>query len=137
MRTSSEKLLTLRSLISTVQPAGQSLCFSLMMISRDLHAFASRRIHRNEKEDLSKNPIHCILSGPLGNNVFPSTFRKIKASTPAAIGIEKDFENVAENGFSIIDVDRRNITVKMFKFLWSRDILSDIEHLDPFRMICI
>ena len=103
-----------------------------MMISGDLHAFASGRIHRNEERDFSDHPIHCYLSGPLGNNVFPSTFRKIKASTPAAIGMEEDFDNYEENGFSIVDIDSRNVSVKMFKFLWSRDELNRIDTLDPF-----
>lgn len=103
-----------------------------LMISGDLHAFASGRIHRNSAMDFSDNPINCYLTGPLGNNVFPSTFRKIKASTPQSIGIEEDFENIEENGFSIIDVDSRNVSVKMFKFLWGRDNLNDIDNLGAF-----
>ncbi len=106
-----------------------------IMLSGDLHAFASGRIHRNGETDFSDNPINCYLTGPLGNNVFPSTFRKIKASTPQSIGMEEDFENIEENGFSIIDIDSRNISVKMFKFLWSRDRLEDIDTLAPFTTV--
>jgi len=106
-----------------------------IMISGDLHAFASGRIHRNEAMDFRDNPIQCYLAGPLGNNIFPSTFRKIKASTPAAIGIEEDFENYEENGFSIMDIDSRNVAVKMFKFLWSRDDLNNIDNLAPFTTV--
>jgi len=75
------------------------------------------------------------LTGPLGNNVFPSTFRKVKASTPKSIGIEEDFENIEENGFSIVDIDSRNISVKMFKFLWSRDDLKTIPNLMSFTTV--
>ncbi len=106
-----------------------------IMISGDLHAFASGRVHRNEDMDFSDNPIHCYLAGPLGCNVFPSTFRKIKASTPSAIGIEEDFDNYEENGFSIVDIDSRNVSVKMFKFLWSRDDLNTIGNLEPFATV--
>jgi len=106
-----------------------------IMISGDLHAFASGRIHRNGTADFSDNPINCYLTGPLGNNVFPSTFRKIKASTPQSIGMEEDFENIEENGFSIIDVDSRNVSVKMFKFLWKRDDLRGIDGLMPFTEV--
>jgi len=106
-----------------------------IMISGDLHAFASGRVHRNEDMDFSDNPIHCYLAGPLGCNVFPSTFRKIKASTPSAIEIEEDFDNYEENGFSIVDIDSRNVSVKMFKFLWSRDDLNTIGNLEPFATV--
>ncbi len=106
-----------------------------IMISGDLHTFASGRIHRNGALDMSDNPINCFLSGPLGCNVFPSTFRKIKASTPKAIGIEEDFENIEENGFSIVDIDSRNVSVKMFKFLWSRDDLKTIDGLKSFKTL--
>jgi len=54
---------------------------------------------------------------------------------PAAIGIEEDFENYEENGFSIVDIDSRNVSVKMFKFLWSRDDLNMIDSLKPFTTV--
>jgi len=108
-----------------------------IMISGDLHALASGRIYRNGAIDMSDNPIHCFLSGPLANNVFPSTFRKIKASSPNVIGIEEDFENIEENGFSIVNIDSRNVTVKMFKFLWSRDVLNNIPELQSFRQLIV
>ena len=103
-----------------------------IMISGDLHAFASGRIYRNENLDYSTNPINCLLSGPLGNNVFPSTFRKIKASTPNALGVEEDFENYEENGFSIVEIDRLDVRVKMYKYLWTRDSIEEINQLEPF-----
>jgi len=82
---------------------------------------------------MSDNPIHAYLAGPLGATVFPSTFRKIKASAPNAIGIEEDFENVEENGFSMVDIDRRNVRIKMYNYLWSRDDLKTIDQLNPFQ----
>lgn len=106
-----------------------------VMISGDLHAFASGRIHRNGNADLSKNPIHCFLAGPLSNTVFPSTFRKIKASSPNSIGIEEDFENIEENGFSIVNIDTSQVRVNMFKYLWSRDDLGLIDDLQAFKQL--
>ncbi len=106
-----------------------------IMISGDLHAFASGRIHKNEAMDFSSNPINCFLSGPLGCNVFASTFRKIKASTPNAIQIEEDFENYEENGFSIVDINSTSVQVKMYKFLWNRDNLNRIDNLKPFQVL--
>ena len=82
---------------------------------------------------MEDNPINCYLTGPLGCTVFPSTFRKIKASTPNAVGIEEPFENVEENGFSIVDIDSRHVHVKMYKYLWSRDDLKTIANLQPFQ----
>ncbi|MEM6804153.1 MAG: alkaline phosphatase D family protein [Bacteroidota bacterium] len=106
-----------------------------IMISGDLHAFASGRIYKNEEIDFSDNPIHAYLAGPLGNNVFPSTFRKVKASVPNAIAMEEDFDNVEENGFSMVDIDSRSVSIKMFKFLFSRDDLANIPELEPFVIV--
>jgi len=104
-------------------------------ISGDLHTFASGRIYRNGDMDFESNPIHAFIAGALGCTVFPSTFRKIKASTPNAIYMEEDFENVEENGFSIVDIDSRNIKVDMYKYLWSRDDLDEIAELAPFQKL--
>ena len=108
-----------------------------IMISGDLHALASGRIYRNGTNDYSDNPIHAVLSGPLGSSVFASTFRNIKASAPNAIGLEEDFENIEENGFSIVDFDQRKVQVRMYKYLWNRDELNSIDDLEPFTNIII
>jgi len=104
-----------------------------IMLSGDLHAFGAGQVHRNGTVDMSDNPINCYLTGPLGCTVFPSTFRKIKAATPAAISIEEPFENVEENGFSIVDIDSRGVNVKMYNYLWSRDDLNKIPELAAFK----
>ena len=49
--------------------------------------------------------------------------------------MEEDFENVEENGFSIVDIDSRNIKVNMYKYLWSRDDLDEIAELAPFQKL--
>ena len=106
-----------------------------IMISGDLHAFASGRIYQNGATKMEDNPIHCFLSGPLGCTVFPSTFRKTKAATPTAIYIEEDFENIEENGFSIVYFDSRNVQVDMYKYLWSRDDLKITNELEAFTSL--
>lgn len=106
-----------------------------IMLSGDLHAFGAGKLHRNKNSDFSKNPIFAFLTGPLGSNVFPSTFRGIKASIPTAIGNEEYFENLEENGFSIVDISSNNVQVSMFKYLWSRDNIEVINSLSPFEKI--
>ena len=104
-----------------------------IMISGDLHAFASGRIYQNGATNLEDNPIHCFLSGPLGNTVFPSIFRKTKAAIPTAIKIEEDFENEEENGFSMVEIDAQSVQIKMYKYLFSRDNLDTIPTLQSFQ----
>jgi len=106
-----------------------------IIINGDIHTFASGTIYKNGKLDLSVNPIYSCIAGTLGTTVFPSTFRKTKASLPNSIDMEEDFENIEENGFSIIDIDSTNIQVSMYKYLWSRDDLDIIPSLQPFQSI--
>jgi len=103
-----------------------------IVISGDIHTFAAGRIHRNGDVDMSDHPVSTFIAGTLGCTVFPSTFRKIKASIPNAIGIEEDFENIEENGFSIVDIDNRSIQIQMYKYLWNRDDLAIIDRLPAF-----
>jgi len=104
-----------------------------IMLSGDLHAFGAGKIYRNGFVNMEENPISCYLTGPLGCTVSPSTFRKIKTSTPTAIGMEEPFDNVEENGFSIVDIDSRGVQIKMYNYLWSRDNLNIILNLEPFQ----
>lgn len=104
-------------------------------ISGDIHTFASGRIHRNGNLDYSDNPIQSYIAGTLGCTVFPSTFRKVKTSVPNSIEMEEEFENVEENGFSIVDIDRQSVHVKMYKYLWNRDDLNIIDNLNPFKSL--
>lgn len=67
--------------------------------------------------------------------VAPSFRLQIKAATPAAISIEEPFENVEENGFSIVDIDSQGVSVKMYNYLWSRDDLSSIPNLEAFKKL--
>jgi len=106
-----------------------------IMLSGDLHAFGAGQIHRNGSISMEDNPINCYLTGPLGCTVFPSTFRKIKASTPNAIGMEEPFENIEENGFSIVNIDSSSVQVNMYNYLWSRDDLKTIADLQPFKKL--
>ena len=104
-----------------------------IVISGDIHTFASGKIHRNGNLDFSDNPIHSYIAGTLGCTVFPSTFRKVKTAIPNVIGMEEEFENVEENGFSIVDIDQRNVHIKMYNYLWSRDDLKVIDDLKAFK----
>jgi len=104
-----------------------------IVISGDIHTFASGKIHRNGTLDMSDNPIHSYIAGTLGCTVFPSTFRKVKASIPNTIGMEEDFENVEANGFSIVEIDRQNVHIKMYKYLWNKDDLKVIDDLKAFK----
>ena len=104
-------------------------------VSGDLHTFAAGKIKQSGTYDFSTNPIYSFIAGTLGATVFASTFRKIKASVPYDIENEEYFENEEENGFSIIDINKSEFRIRMYKYLWSRDDLKIITELKPFQDI--
>jgi hypothetical protein len=104
-------------------------------VSGDLHTFAAGKIVKSRELDFSSNPIYSFIAGTLGSTVFASTFRKIKGAVPEQMVNQEYFENQEENGFSIIDINKKEFRIRMYKYLWSRDDLDIIPNLQPFQDI--
>lgn len=85
-------------------------------ISGDLHAVGATRITRSGDLDLSRNPLHALVAGPVGtaNNGFPSTARGAFPFTPAALKAEALNKLEEKNGFTLFDVTREKIEVRQF-----------------------
>lgn len=101
-------------------------------ISGDMHAVAGSIITRSGDLDLSANPIHTILPGPIGTATegYPSAARGIPAFHPAALAM-KDLAKMEErNGFSIVDVYPERIEVRLFRWRPPEPI-SAIASLQP------
>jgi hypothetical protein len=108
-----------------------------VMVSGDLHAVGSGIIRSSGEEDLARNPIHAVLSGPIGTSRlgWPSAARGMRPT--AASRLRMSGEAPAEkNGFTLLDVDRGSITVR--QFAWREpDPLSAIASLQPFSTFTI
>ncbi len=87
-----------------------------LVVSGDLHALGAARIDRSGGLDLEANPVHAILSGPVGvgDVGWPSRARGVSARTPDAIGAESLLDLEERNGFTVMDFDRGSATVRIF-----------------------
>jgi len=106
-----------------------------LTVSGDLHTFAAGKITNSRDLDFTSNPIYSFISGALGSSVFASTFRNVKGAVPEQLVNKEYFENQEENGFSIIDINKKEFRIRMYKYLWSRDDLNIIPNLQPFQDI--
>lgn len=104
-----------------------------VMLSGDLHAVGSGRITRSGELSVAGNPLHTVLSGPLGTSTFgwPSAARGVAPQPPAALAVEGDAP-VEKNGFTLLDIDRRSIRVRQFAWREPQPVTA-IPTLEPFR----
>ena len=102
-------------------------------ISGDLHACASTTITRSGDLDLSANPIHAILSGPIGTDTpgFPSAARGIFPWHPKALDAHDDHKIEERNGFTIVDVFADRVEVQAFRWR-APEPVATIATLQPF-----
>ena len=104
-----------------------------VVLSGDLHATGHIHIHRSQDLALP-NPVHAILTGPLGTGVgWPSRAR----GTPPLVATGLEVEDVAgvreKNGFALLDIDPGSVTVRLFE--WRRGEPEDaIDTLEPYHV---
>ena len=103
-----------------------------VVLSGDLHATGHVRIRRSA--DLAfANPVHAILTGPLGTGLgWPSRAR----GTPPLIATGLEVDELAgvreKNGFTLLDIDTGSVTVRLFE--WRRDEPeAAIDTLEPYH----
>jgi hypothetical protein len=104
-----------------------------VMVSGDLHAVGSGIIRASGEENLAANPIHAILSGPVGTSRlgWPSSARGLAPTAASRINMD-GAAPVEKNGFTLLDVDRHRITVR--QFAWREpDPVAAIASLQPFE----
>lgn len=120
----------LESLTSQPQRAG-------IVLSGDLHAIGHSVLERSGSMDLSGNPVHAVLTGPLGTLTgWPSAAR----GTPplAATAVEQDVrgETFEKNGFALFDVTPSEVTVRLFAWK-TGEPESAIDDLEPYHTAVI
>jgi hypothetical protein len=87
-----------------------------LSVSGDLHALGAVRIERSGDLELSANPVHSVLSGPVGtaDMGWPSYARGVRAGTPADLGVRELQALDERNGFTVLDFDRERCRVEVF-----------------------
>ena len=104
-----------------------------VVLSGDLHAIGHSVLERSGNLDLSGNPVHAVLTGPVGTlRGWPSAAR----GTPplAATGLIHDIrgETFEKNGFALFDVTPSEITVRLFAWK-TGEPESAIDDLEPYH----
>jgi hypothetical protein len=103
-----------------------------VMVSGDLHAVGSGIIRASGEENLAANPIHAILSGPIGTSQlgWPSAARGLSPTAASHLKMS-GATPVEKNGFTLLDVEGDRITVR--QFAWREpDPVTAISSLQPF-----
>ena len=88
-----------------------------VMVSGDLHALGIARIERSGELDLTSNPVHSILSGPVGVGEagWPSRARGVEPRTPAGLEVTPLLELEERNGFTILDFEGDRMEARLMR----------------------
>ena len=105
-----------------------------LVISGDLHAIGTGRLHRTGDVNLAARPVTAVLSGPIGTSIrgFPSVVRGIGATPPAHLDVEESAAPIEDHGFTLVDFERDRVGIRQFKWDVDRQGLDAIDDLQPF-----
>jgi phosphodiesterase/alkaline phosphatase D-like protein len=109
-----------------------------LVISGDMHAVAMGRMLRSGTLDLKSNPVHTVLSGPIGTGAtgWPSTgMRATPALPPAHLDLDESVRPIEQNGFTIVDFTPDKMVVRLFKWDAKTQPPEAIDGLQAFHTI--
>ena len=120
----------LESLTSQPRRAG-------IVLSGDLHAIGHSVLERSGSMDLSANPVHAVLTGPLGTLTgWPSAARGTPPLAATAVVQDVRGETFEKNGFALFDVTPSEVTVRLFAWK-TGEPESAIDDLEPYHTAVI
>jgi phosphodiesterase/alkaline phosphatase D-like protein len=105
-----------------------------LFISGDLHALAHGAIERNGKQDLRRNPVHSVLSGPVstGPRGWPSSARGTPPQVATGIELAADLAPIENNGFTIVDFLADRAEFAMYRWKIGRPE-TELDRMEPFH----
>lgn len=109
-----------------------------VMVSGDLHAVGRGLILRSGDADFAGNPIHTILSGPIGTSHagWPSFARGTAPQPSSLITLSQDYAPAEKNGFTLIDVEPDRMVFRLFA--WREpDSVEAIDRLESFDTVVV
>ena len=107
-----------------------------LFVCGDIHNQSEGKILKSGNVDLSMNPIISVASGSLGTGPrgFPSAFRGTPALPPNDLIVEEGLKSVERNGFIILDITPKKITIRFFA--WKPpDPVEAIDTLEPYHTL--
>ena len=108
-------------------------------MSGDLHAIAAGRMLQTGNLDLSRNPVHSILTGPIGTRAggWPSGVRKVGAQPSVHLRMEEFIKPIEQHGFTIADFTEDKVVLQFFKWNVNQQTVNDIDTLSPFETLTL
>ncbi len=87
-----------------------------IVVSGDLHLLGSGKIMKSGDLDMSNNPVHTILSGPVGVGGLGwlSAARGLQAKHPKALNVEDQLTPQETTGFTLLDISREKVEVTLW-----------------------
>ncbi len=106
-----------------------------LIVSGDMHAVAEAAVERTGKIDLSANPVHVALAGPISTlNGWPSKGRRTPPLPAKHVEVDQAIPALEENGFLIADFTPDAIRMSFFR--WSPALPETaVDNLMPFKEI--
>ncbi|MFN3324918.1 MAG: alkaline phosphatase D family protein [Bryobacteraceae bacterium] len=103
-----------------------------LFLCGDLHALGDGRIHRAGENDLSRNPVTALLTGPISTLTgWPSAARGTPPLPPARLEMDERLKATEQNGFTIVDFTPDKITARLFR--WTPVEPDEaIDRMEPF-----
>jgi hypothetical protein len=106
-----------------------------LIISGDMHAVAIGRMMRSGSLDLRANPIHAVLSGPIGTADvgWPSNRRGTGTLPPVHLDMEEQVKPIEQHGFTLVDFTPDEMVLRQFKWDVKTQAPEAIDSLEPFH----
>ena len=109
-----------------------------IVLSGDLHAIGHASLERSGDLNLSKNPVHSILTGTLGTGEdgWPSDARGTPPLPATGLFHKTRGDVLEKNGFTLLDITPSDVTVRLFAWK-SGESLNAIDSLEPYHTYTI
>ena len=109
-----------------------------LVLSGDLHATGHSQIVESGELSFASNPIHSIITGPLGTGSgWPSRARGTPPMVASHICLDSPAPVTERNGFTLLDITPENIRVRLFAWRRENSALTDIDALEPYHDVNI
>lgn len=108
------------------------------MVSGDLHAIGHATMTRSGDLNFNTNPVHTVIAGPISTSGagWPTFARGTRPEPSALISLSQSYAPQEKNGFTLIDVERDRMVIRLFA--WREpDPIDSIDTLQPFDVVTI